>query len=72
MLRTQVEFETADNRFPVYWINHDRATQVPLRVNKGVRIAEEPEFCKINRVFTTLRDENLPAVAKIGTIVELN
>ena len=69
---TQVELETADGRLPVYWLNHDKKTQLPLKVNKGVRIVEEPDFCKINRVFTTLYRQDLPTVARIGTIVELN
>ena len=70
MILTQVELQSTDDERQVYWLNTE--TYPPLKIGRGVKIKETPHFWKINRVFITLKEEDLPAKAKVGTIVELN
>jgi hypothetical protein len=70
---TQVELISTKREVRVYWLQHDKYNEQPIRAGRGVRILEEtPYFC-INRVFLTLKDRSdLPVKANVGTIVELN
>lgn len=70
---TQVELVSTKEEIAVYWLNHDRNANVPVREGRGVRIKESDSYWRINRVCTTLRHlSDLPEKHRIGTIVELN
>ena len=70
---TQVELISTDNDVSVYWLDNDLDTQPKLRAGLGVHILELPDYHRVNRVFTTLKNlSDLPTRSVVGTIIELN
>ena len=69
----QTELVSTKDETAIYWLNHDVEKYHPIRVGRGVRIAESNSYWRVNRVFTTMKNlEDLPVKHRIGTIVEIN
>ena len=70
---TQAELVSTKEEVVVYWLDHDVSGSVPIRVGRGVRLAETKAYWRVNRVFTTMKNlADLPVKHRIGTIVEIN